>query len=224
MFKDRTEAAYLLAEKLKQFKNRDGVVLAVPRGGVPIGKIIAEALNLPLEIVLSKKIGHPVQKEYAIGAVSLETRVLNDDIEVPEKYIEDETRKIRELLRERYKKYYQGRIPISLVDKIVVIVDDGIATGYTIETTIDLVRQHHPKKVVVAVPVAPPKTIQRLEASDAVDEVICLSTPFNFYAVGQYYESFPQVTDDEVIEMMKTYGKSNKGKNASSKVIFNKEN
>lgn len=215
MFKDRKEAAYLLAEKLKRFKNLDGVVLAVPRGGVPIGKIVAEKLDLPLETILSKKIGHPFQKEYAIGAVSLETRVLNDDIDVPEKYIEDETKKIRHLLRERFKKYYQNRTPVSLVDKIVIIVDDGIATGYTIETTVDLVRQHHPSRVVVAVPVASPRAIQKMEESDSVDEVICLATPEGFYAVGQYYESFPQVTDEEVIELMKIPGKNDKKERSS---------
>ena len=215
MFKNRTEAAHLLAEKLKHFKNCNGVVLAVPRGGVPIGKVIAETLGLPFEIILSKKIGHPIYKEYAIGAVSLVTRVINDDIEVPEKYIEDETIKIRRLLRERFKRYYQGRTPVSLVDKIVIVVDDGIATGYTIQTTVDLVRQHHPSRVVVAVPVAAAQTIQRLKESGLVDEVVCLHASAEFFAVGNYYESFPQVTDEEVIALMKPYGKNNKKESPS---------
>jgi len=202
MFKNRIDAGYHLARELKQYKNQNAVVLAIPRGGVPLGKVVAEELNLPLDIALSKKLSHPEMKEYAIGAVSLETQIINESIEASEKYIEEETKKIRELLRQRYEQYYQGRTPESLADKIVIIVDDGIATGYTMENTINLVRQHHPKKIIVAVPVAAPRSVQRLEEDTSVDELICILTPKDFRSVGRFYDDFSQVSDDEVVEIL----------------------
>ncbi len=204
MYKDRVEAALLLAEKLKHYKKSNGVVLAVPRGGVPIGRIVADALQLPLELILTKKIGHPFNKEYAIGAVSLETSVINEGVEVSEEYIEEETENIRKLLRERLEKFYQGRTPVSLKDKIAIIVDDGIATGLTIQAIVEMVRSKQPAKVVLAVPVGAPQSIRRLKGSGLLDEIICIETPRDFYAVSQFYESFPQVTDEEVTQLMKS--------------------
>jgi len=134
--------------------------------------------------------------------VSLETEIIDQSIEASDKYIEEEIKEIRELLRQRYKKYYQGRTPESLVDKIVIIVDDGIATGYTIETTINLVRLHHPKKIVVAVPVAAPSSLRRLKKDTTVDELICLHAPMDFFSVGRFYNDFQQVSDEEVVEML----------------------
>ena len=202
MFKNRKEAGRHLAKKLWHFKNQKAVVLAIPRGGVPIGKVVAQKLNLPLDIALSKKISHPTMKEYAIGAVSLETEIIDESIEASQKYIEQEVKKIRELLRQRYKKYYQGRTPESLAGKIVIIVDDGIATGYTMENTINLVRQQHPKKIVVAVPVAAHDSLQRLEEETSVDVIICLHIPKDFFSVGRFYEDFSQVSDDDVVELL----------------------
>ncbi|WP_372794630.1 phosphoribosyltransferase [Lutibacter sp.] len=204
MFKDRNEAGYLLASKLEKYSNTNAAILAIPRGGVPIGFIIAQALNLPLEVVLSKKIGHPFHKEYAIGAVTLKSRILSDAAkEVSNSYIEEETIRIRELLKKRSKEYHGEKKALKLKDKILIIVDDGIATGNTILSTIEMLNDEKPNKIIVAIPVAPPSALKKLQDSDFIDEVICLSTPFNFQAVGQFYENFNQVDDKEVIQLLK---------------------
>lgn len=203
IFKDRNETAYLLAEKLKKYNNTNTVILAIPRGGVPIGFIIAKELKLPLEIVLSKKIGHPLHKEYAIGAVTLKSRILSDAAaEVSPAYIEEETKKIRDLLQKRYKEYYGEKESLILKDKTLIIVDDGIATGNTILSTIKMLHDEKPKKIVVAIPVAPPNAIKKLQNSPFIDEVICLSVPIHFRAVGQFYENFTQVDDSEVNQLL----------------------
>jgi predicted phosphoribosyltransferase len=211
MFKDRFDAGKKLAKALQHYKNRDGVVLAVPRGGVEIGYVLAQELDLPLEIVLSKKIGHPNQPEFAIGAVSLESRIVNERPDVSDEYIEKETSRLRQLLRERYKSYYGDRQPLSLEDKIVIIVDDGIATGNTLLSTVELVRHHRPRWVVVAIPVAPPDSLRHIEQAKGVDEVVCLLAPRDFYAVGQFYENFEQVEDEEVVRLLKELWQSKKG-------------
>lgn len=203
MFKDRLDAGKQLAKALRHYKNRDGVILAVPRGGVEIGYVLAKELDLPLEVVLSKKIGHPHQPEFAIGAVSLESRIVNERPDVSEEYIEKETNRLRQLLRERYKSYYGDRQPLSLEDKIVIVVDDGIATGNTLLSTVELVRHHRPRWVVVAIPVAPPDSLRHIEQAKGVDEVVCLLAPRDFYAVGQFYENFEQVEDEEVVRLLK---------------------
>jgi len=201
-FRDRIEAGYSLAKVLIHYKNLDALILAIPRGGVPIGKIVADELGLPLEVILSKKIGLPTQKEYAIGAVSLVGSVVNPNINVSEYYIKSETKRIQDLLQQRYKNYYKDRVPLSLKDKIVIIVDDGIATGFTLLSTIQMIRQQSPYKVVVAVPVASPRGVEWLKEQIAIDEVIVLLAPDNFQSVGQFYETFEQVTDQEVDKIL----------------------
>ncbi len=208
MFENRYDAGLQLANLLRHYKNRDGVVLAVPRGGVEIGYVVAKELGLPLEIVLSKKIGHPAHPEFAIGAVSLEGRVVTERPDVSEEYIEEETERLRRLLRERYKMYYGDRKPVSLEDKIVIVVDDGIATGNTLLSTVELVRHHRPRRVVVAIPVAPPDSLRKLRDADGVDEVVCALSPRDFYAVGQYYENFDQVEDAEVKRLLEEVWRS----------------
>ncbi len=203
-FKDRNEAGFLLADKLMKYRNTDAVILAIPRGGVPLAFIIAKKLYLPLEIVLSKKIGHPYHKEYAIGAVTLKSRILSDAaLDVSTAYIEEETKKIRELLQKRYNGYYGEKKPLQLKDKILIIVDDGIATGNTILSTIKMLHDEKPTKIIVAIPVAPPTAIKKLENSPFIDEIICLYTPSSFQAVGQFYENFNQVNDIEVNQLLK---------------------
>jgi putative phosphoribosyl transferase len=202
MFKDRFDAGKQLAKALQHYKNRDGVILAVPRGGVEVGYVVAKELELPLEIVLSKKIGHPHHSEFAIGAVSLEGRVVTERADVSEEYIEQETERLRHMLRERYKKYCGERKPASLEDKIVIVVDDGIATGNTLLSTVELIRHHNPRWVVVAIPVAAPDSLHHIEEAKGVDEVVCLLSPRDFYAVGQFYENFDQVEDKEVIRLL----------------------
>ena len=202
MFKDREEAAFQLAAKLKKYKNADGVVLAVPRGGVPIGYIIARQLGLPLEIVLSKKIGHPYNPEFAIGSVHLNGVILdNTASDISEKYINDEVERIQNSLKDKFKLFMGNRKPVDLENKTVIIVDDGIATGNTILATVEAILKNNPKEIIIAVPVAPPKTVKML--SNHVNEIICLQIPENFHGVGQFYNNFTQVRDEEVIELLK---------------------
>ena len=210
MFKNRIDAGRQLAEKLMKFKGENVVVLAIPRGGLPLGEIIAKALKVPLDVSLTKKIGHPFNKEYAIGAVSLEGIILMDEIEVSKDYIEEETSRIRQKLKKRQDEYYKNRAPMNLEKKTVIVVDDGIPTGNTILATADLIKKQKPNKIVVAVPVAPHSAIQKLKDSDNVDEVICLDTPNNFRAVGQFYENFEQVPDVEAIKLLEDAYTGNK--------------
>jgi predicted phosphoribosyltransferase len=205
MFINREEAANLLVNKLMDYKgNKDAVIVAIPRGGVPIGYEIAKKLKVPMEIVLSKKIGHPFNKEYAIGAVTLKNSILSDAaLEVSQVYIHEETERIRDLLKQRLEWCYGDKKPLELNDKIVILVDDGIATGNTMISCIQLIHLQKPSKIIVALPVAPPSAFKKIKEMDKVDEAICLSTPINFQAVGQFYEEFNQVDDNEVIELLK---------------------
>ena len=213
MFKDRIDAGTQLAEKLLEFKSQNVVVLAIPRGGLPLGAIVAKALNAPLDVALTKKIGHPSNKEYAIGAVSLENIILSDAVGVTKGYIKEETARLRKKLKERHNQYYKNNVPQNIKDKTVIIVDDGIATGNTILVTIELVKMQIPNKIIVAIPVAPPSTVRKLENSPEIDEVICLETPYNFHAVGQFYEEFYQVSDQEAIQLLEESRQSLNQKN-----------
>jgi len=204
IFKDRFQAAEQLVEELKQYAGTDAVVLAIPRGGLQPGWVIAKKLGLPLDIVLTKKIGAPGNPEYAVGAVSLEGRIVSDQEALPKGYIEEETKRIRALLKERYKKYLGDRKPLSIKNKIVILVDDGIATGRTMLATIDLIKHHAPKKIIVAIPVGSLDGVAMLKK--AVDEVVCLSTPLEFFAIGQFYENFDQVSDEQAIKLLKNAG------------------
>ena len=205
MFKDRNEAGSLLAEKLLAYSHhKDAVLIAVPRGGVPVGYVIAEKLKLPLEIVLSKKIGHPYNKEYAIGAVTLKNKILSDAAyEVSEEYIKEETERVRDILKQRHQWYYGNKSPLKLSDRIVIVVDDGMATGNTLISCIELILLQEPSRIIVALPVAPPSAIKKIKEFSFINEVICLLQPANFHAVGQFYEDFGQVNDQEVIQLLK---------------------
>ena len=205
MFTNREEAGRLLAKKLINYSNKsDAVVVAIPRGGVPVGAVIAKKLQIPLEIVLSKKIGHPFNKEYAIGAVTLESSVLSEFVPgISKRYIEDETSKIRKILKKRHKTYYGKAAPLSLKNKNVIIVDDGVATGNTLISSIQLIRMQEPSTIVVALPVAPPKALKKIKELTSVVTTICLSTPLNFQSVGQFYENFNQVNDQEVLKLLR---------------------
>ena len=208
MFEDRTDAGLQLAQKLSHSKLENPVVLAIPRGGLPVASVVAKALNAPLDVVLTKKIGHPYHKEYAIGAVSLESEVLTDSVGISKQYISEEIENIRKKLKVRQDQYYKDSQPVKLKDKTVIIIDDGIATGNTILATVELVAKQHPKKIVVAIPVAPPSAIRNLERHPNVDEVICLQTPENFRAVGQFYQKFFQVSDEEAIAILEDHRKT----------------
>ena len=201
MIRDRQHAAEMLTERLQEYKGKDGVVLAIPRGGVPIGAYIARELGMPLEIALTKKIGHPGNPEYAIGAVSLDSVIVNQNVAVPESYIESQVAKIQEELKRRYQLFMGDRKPAVLKNKTVIIVDDGIATGQTLLATVELVKHQEPAKIIIAVPVAPPSAVKRFQP--LVDELICPIAPEGFYAVGQFYEDFKQISDEEVMEALK---------------------
>ncbi|WP_347159739.1 phosphoribosyltransferase [Pontibacter chitinilyticus] len=207
MLQNRQEAAELLAERLAKYSGQKGVVLAIPRGGVPVAAPIAKALHMPLDIALSKKIGHPANKEFAIGAVSLETVTLDEQVNVPPEYLEAEIKRVREGLQQKYKLFMGDRQHLELKDQVVIVVDDGIATGKTLMATIELVKKQLPRKVVVAVPVSPFAVIDTLLGM--VDEVVCLLIPPFFQSVGQFYREFGQVSDEKVMQLLQEY---NKGK------------
>lgn len=208
MFTNRYEAGRLLAEELISYKGKNAIILAVPRGGLPIGAVLAKQLRLPLEVVLIKKIGHPFNKEYAIGAVSLTNIILDKQAaDISLDYILEETHKLRAILTERHKRFYKTRKPGKIKNKIAIIVDDGIATGNTILATAQFVYEESPSKVIVAVPVAPRSTILKLTSSAYIDEVICLEQPPDFRGVGEFYEDFDQVSDEEAINLFNMLSK-----------------
>ncbi len=197
IFRNREEAAIRLAQELQRYKNTNALVLAIPRGGVPLGAIIAKNLNAELKLLFSKKIGHPFNKEYAIGAVTLFGYTINDDCrDVSTDYIESETVKIRESLQEKQKRLVGSEEILIIKDRLVIIIDDGIATGQTILASIQLLKDQSPKKLIVAVPVAPTRTVAKI--SRMVDELICLHITDDFSGIGQFYDDFSQVSDEEV--------------------------
>ena len=206
VFENRYEAGGLLAEKLNKLKGeKNVVVLGIPRGGVITASVIASELILPLDVVIIRKIGAPYQKELAIGAVSEGgVRVLEESLikrlEVDEKYIQKAVKENWREIKTRIKKFRGGK-RLNLAGKSVVLVDDGIATGATIEAAIGFLKKEGAKKIILATPVAPRDTLSKL--TKLVDEVVVLETPSDFRAVGQFYHDFPQVTDEEVVSLLK---------------------
>ena len=201
MFKNRYDAAMQLAVELEKYRGRDAIVVAVPRGGVPIGYTVAKELGLPLEIILSKKIGHPYNPEIAIGSVTLHGAVIDDRVmDVDMDYIHRTADRILHDLKEKYKLYMGNRKPRDLKNKTVIVVDDGAATGNTLMATVRAMRKDKPKEIIIAVPVSPPDTANQLRSVS--DDFICLSTPHEFYGISRFYEDFSQVSDEEVIELL----------------------
>lgn len=202
LFRDRHDAASKLIPYLERYKNDQGIVLAVPRGGVPIGYIIAKNYNLPMELLLTKKIGHPESGELAVGAVSLEDHIIDERFHIPAAYLEKEVKKIRANLRDRYKKFMgENHQAPDIENKTVIIVDDGIATGNTMLAAIKMMRKKNPRKIIVAVPVAPPETVKKLKPY--ADDFICLHSPVDFLGVGQFYMDFSEVSDEEVSRLLR---------------------
>jgi len=203
-FRDRSEAGRLLAEALKDRVEPPCVVLALPRGGVMVGLEVARALGCPLDLVMVRKIGAPGQPELALGAVANGEHpvlVVNENVRrmtgASEAYLETEKeRELAELARRRAR-YLAGRAPAPVAGRTAIVVDDGIATGATMLAALRAVRRKGPKKVILAVPVAPPDSLQRLSAE--ADEIVCLHTPEWFMAVGQFYDDFRQIDDEEVV-------------------------
>ena len=197
MFRDRTAAGVMLAEQLKKYRNDTGVVLAVPRGGVPVAYPVAVKLGFITDLVLTKKIGHPLNKEYAIGAASLTDYFIVPHKDVSAKYIEQEVQQVRLKLKAMQKKFKVDTPAVNITGKTVIIIDDGIATGNTLLATVQLLRKSHPRKIVIGVPVASKTAVQKL--TKEVDDLVAVIVPDEFYGVGAFYENFEQVEDGEVI-------------------------
>jgi predicted phosphoribosyltransferase len=206
-FANRAEAGQRLAEALSQYKKDDVVVLAIPRGGVPVGAEISKALNAPLDIVLVRKIGAPMQPELAIAAVvdgahaqTVRNEELLAALGISDEFMKQESaRQLAEIERRRTL-YLGDRARPSIAGKTVIVVDDGIATGATVRAALKGIRLNGPKRLILAVPVAPPDTIDALR--DEVDAIVCLSAPQAFLAIGQFYADFKQLTDAEVIDLL----------------------
>jgi predicted phosphoribosyltransferase len=203
-FANREQAARLLAKALAEYRGTRPLFLAIPRGAVPMGAILARELDGELDVILVRKLGAPGHSEYAIGAVDESGQVyLNSaalDLAIPSSYLEEEKRKQAALLAQRRREYTPHRPPISPEGRVAIVLDDGVATGATMIAALRAVREKNPKKLVAATAVAPPDTVARLEAE--ADEVVCLETPSSFYAVGQFFEDFSQVEDREVMVLL----------------------
>lgn len=207
MFKDRVDAAQKLAKKLEWIKNEHPVILAIPRGGVVTGDVIAKTLGLSLDIIVSRKIGAPYNPELAIGAVVHDGSFFpNSDLinalGISKEYIGEKISEQLEEIRHRLVKF-RGRADYDLKDKTVVLVDDGIATGATVFVALDWIKKQKPKEIIVAIPVGPRETIEKLSK---MATVVVLHDPVIFGAVGEFYDSFDQVEDYQVAEIMSSYG------------------
>ena len=208
MYYDRIDAGLVLAKELMKYKNDPGVVLAVPRGGVPIAYYVATQLDFPMDLLLTKKIGHPGNSEYAIGAVSLTDRFVVPHEGVSQEYIDRETERIRRKLKEMYVKFMGDKEPVPIKDKTVIVIDDGIATGNTLLSTISMLKKGSPAKIIIAVPVASQNAINKL--SGLVDEIVCPLIPDIFYGVGGFYKNFDQVSDEEVLMYLNKFNELKK--------------
>lgn len=204
--RDRTEAGQLLANKLIKYENNTNViVLALPRGGVPVGFEISQKLHVPLDILIVRKLGVPWQEELAMGAITMNgIQILNDEII---KNLKISSAQIKEIVSQeqaeldRRNSVYRHDEPFpDLKNKIVILVDDGLATGATMRAAVAAVRQAMPEKIIVAVPVAPNDTCR--EFKKIADELICLEIPQIFYSISQWYDYFPQTSDEEVIKLL----------------------
>jgi putative phosphoribosyl transferase len=206
IYRDRREAGTFLASKLTKFENRpDVIVLALPRGGVPVAYEVAKTLNAPLDIFLVRKLGVPGQEELAMGAIATGgVRVLNhevvDYLGIPDTVIDAITDDELRELRRRERAYRGDRTEPNVKGKTVILVDDGLATGSTIRAAAQALRQQGPEKIVVAVPVSAPQTCNEYQIG--VDEIVCAVTPEPFLGVGRWYDDFSQTTDEEVHDLL----------------------
>jgi predicted phosphoribosyltransferase len=199
MFENRTDAGRRLAALLEERDVSADLVLAIPRGGLPVGRAVADVLDVPLDIVAARKLGSPGNPELAIGAVASDGTVwlnddLIDDLGVTEAYVEEEIERERAAALAKVEQYREGRPPLDLDGQAVIVVDDGVATGATTTACVRQVKNAGAARVILAVPVAPPRTVDRLR--EEVDEVVCVETPASFGAVGQFYDVFEQVSDE----------------------------
>jgi len=213
-FKDRHEAGLKLAKQLKKYKdNKDAIVLSIPRGGVEVGYEIAKALNAKLDILVTKKIGLPGNDEFAIGSIGPNKEVMIDEetvriYNVSKEYIKDKTREMGKEIERRYKAY-KGKYELpNLKNKIVILTDDGVATGFTTKAAISYIKSQDPRKIILAVPVAPSDFADK--AKKEIDEFVCFYSTSLFFSISQFYDSFPQLTDEEVKGYLRGMNAANK--------------
>lgn len=205
-FNNRTDAGKRLAKRLSEYANREDVlILALPRGGVPVAFEVAKELNVKMDVFIVRKLGVPGNEELAMGAIaSGNIRVLNEDVVrsfgIPQKVIDEATAKERKELERRERMYRGNRTTPKISGSTVILIDDGLATGATMRAAVAAVKTQNPAKVIIAVPVAAPDTCSFF--GNEVDEVICVATPEPFYGVGAWYEDFSQTTDKEVCELL----------------------
>ncbi len=205
-FTDRRDAGKRLAAKLTHYKNNpSAIVLGIPRGGVVVAQEIARALDVPLDVFITRKLGAPMNAELAIGAVASDGAVLLDQqliqqLHISPKFIEHERAKQMREMQRRLEMYRRGKPPLGLQNKIVILVDDGIATGATVFAALRALKNKNPTRVILAVPVAPRQVLPQLRA--ACDELELLDAPEPFVAVGYFYQDFEQVTDEEVVRIL----------------------
>ena len=205
IFKDRNDAGRQLAQKLLHYRDKNPLILALPRGGAVVGYEIAKMLKAPLDVFVTRKIGAPFQPEFGIGAVAPNNiRILDEDTVSRLKISPDELERIIERetveLNRRIKLYRKNLPPLDLKERIIILADDGLATGVTAMAAVMAIRLMSPEKLVLAVPVSPLQTANRFRHE--VDEFVCLQEPADFYAVSAFYENFEQITDDEVISLL----------------------
>jgi len=209
IFQNRIDAGQKLAkalkEKLPESDLKKAIVLALPRGGVVVGGQLAQILKIPLDVIITRKIGAPGNPEFAIGAVGLKSNsIFNQEViasyGISRDYLVKEIKKEKLEIMRRYDLYRRGKPPLNLRNKVAIVTDDGIATGATMQAAILEIKLQKPAKIILAVPVAPPESIDTLKA--AVDEVVCLETSEPFFAIGNFYQNFQQTEDKEVIEIL----------------------
>lgn len=206
LLQNRTEAGQKLALLLEEYQNERLIVFGIPRGGVVVAAEVAKKLGAPLDVLIVRKIGAPGHEETAIGAVMPDgTTILDEEMivrwRIPQEYINNAVATQLGEIKRRQKLYQQKAQDLDIKEKTVILVDDGIATGYTIEAAICGLRKYAPKAVIIAAAVAPAEVVSRLRQS--ADEVVCLATPEPFFAVGQFYRDFAQTSDEEVIELLR---------------------
>jgi len=206
MFYDRYEAAIKLADKLIAYRGRNPLVLAIPRGAVPMAKIITDKLGGSLDVVLVRKLRAPYSPELAIGSVDESGGIFIAEYAelagADTDYIEYEKQIQMDIIRKRRLQYSPIRPPIDPDGRIVIVIDDGLATGATMISALHSLRKKTPAKLICAVPVAPVETVKKI--TELADEVVCLEAPSNFQSVGQYYVNFPQIEDDEVVSILQS--------------------
>ena len=205
MFKDRLDAARQLSKALAKYQGQNPLVLAIPRGGVPMGAWIAQALNGQLDVVLVRKLRAPFEPEVAIGAVD-ETGLAYlspyaATLGLDPQYVKDEIKLQMKTIKARRKQYSQARAPVEVKGRVVIVVDDGLATGATMMSALKATRQKQPRHLVCAIPVASPDALAKIKP--LADEITCLSVPEDFMAVAQFYRQFPQVDDEQVFAFLK---------------------